>query len=88
MVNMFRQTAASTDAAQTIDRAHSIVSDPLAQLACLFAALIHGVDHPGVPNVKVNQDMASGQKSKSIAEQNSAAWTAPGIFSVLQLGFR
>ena len=59
MVNIFRQIVASIDVAQTVDRVHSIISDPLAQLACLFAALIHDVDHLGVPNVKENQDMAS-----------------------------
>jgi hypothetical protein len=64
---------------QAVERTHSIVSDPLAKFACLFAALIHDVDHPGVPNgqlVKENQDIASVYKGKSIAEQNSmdCAW--------------
>jgi hypothetical protein len=80
MVNMFIHVVAPTpDVAHAVERTHSIVSDPLAKFACLFAALIHDVDHPGVPNgqlVKENQDIASVYKGKSIAEQNSmdCAW--------------
>jgi class 3 adenylate cyclase len=61
------------------DYTYGITSDPLTHFACVFAALIHDVDHPGVPNaqlVKENSPMASVYKKKSIAEQNSVdlAW--------------
>jgi hypothetical protein len=79
MENMFKQIVAPTEVAQAVDRTCSIVSDPLAKFASLFAALIHDVAHPGVPNgqlIKENQDIASAYKGKSIAEQNSVdcAW--------------
>jgi len=47
--------------------------DPLTQLACVFSALIHDVDHQGVPNsqlVKENAYIASVYKNRSVAEQN------------------
>ena len=56
-----------------------ITSDPLTQFAVAFAALIHDVDHPGVPNatlVDEKTDTALLYKNKSVAEQNSIdlAW--------------
>lgn len=61
------------------DHTYGITSDPLTQFACVFAALIHDVDHPGVPNaqlVKEGTNMARLYKGKSVAEQNSInlAW--------------
>jgi len=61
------------------DHTYGITSDPLTQFACVFSALIHDVDHPGVPNaqlVKEGTDMAQLYKGKSVAEQNSInlAW--------------
>ena len=44
------------------------------KFACAFAALIHGVDHPGVPNsvlIKEGTKFAKLYKDKSVAEQNS-----------------
>ena len=32
---------------------YGITSDPLTQFACAFSALIHDVDHTGVPNVQL-----------------------------------
>lgn len=32
------------------DHTYGITSDPLTQFACVFSALIHDVDHSGVPN--------------------------------------
>jgi len=32
------------------DHTYGITSDPLTQFACVFAALIHDVDHQGIPN--------------------------------------
>ena len=56
-----------------------IAADPLTQFTCVLAALIHDLDHPGVPNsVLVNEQdsMAVHYKNKSVAEQNSfvIAW--------------
>jgi class 3 adenylate cyclase len=61
------------------DRTYGITSDPLTQFACVYAALIHDVDHQGVPNtqlVKEKAPVAVHYKGKSIAEQNSVdiAW--------------
>jgi hypothetical protein len=56
-----------------------ISSDPLCQLAIVFSALIHDVDHTGIPNaqlVKENRPIAAKYDNKSVAEQNSVdiAW--------------
>mmetsp|Transcript_26865 Transcript_26865/g.75436 ORF Transcript_26865/g.75436 Transcript_26865/m.75436 type:complete len:1451 (-) Transcript_26865:178-4530(-) len=51
-----------------------IASDPFAHFAALFAALIHDVDHPGVPNgqlVREKEEMATLYSNKSVSEQNS-----------------
>jgi Adenylate and Guanylate cyclase catalytic domain/3'5'-cyclic nucleotide phosphodiesterase len=43
------------------DHTYGITSDPLTHFACVFSALIHDVDHPGVPNaqlVKENTPMS------------------------------
>lgn len=56
------------------DHTYGITSDPLTQFAVVFSALIHDVDHQGVPNsqlVKENASIASVYKNKSVAEQNS-----------------
>ena len=50
------------------------ITDPLTQFACAFAAVIHDVDHMGVPNmqlVKEQSALAIQYKNKSVAEQNS-----------------
>eukprot|EP00980_Cylindrotheca_fusiformis_P005059 scaffold1072_cov124-Cylindrotheca_fusiformis.AAC.5 len=58
---------------------YGITSDPLTQFSVVFSAIIHDVDHPGVPNsqlVKENTRSAQIYKNKSVAEQNSVelAW--------------
>lgn len=56
------------------DHTYGITSDPLTQFAYVFSALIHDVDHPGVPNpqlVKENEILASIYRCRSVAEQNS-----------------
>ena len=63
------------------DHTYGITSDPLTQFACVFSALIHDVDHSGVPNtqlVKENLHLAGAYKDKSVSEQNSfdLAWNA------------
>jgi hypothetical protein len=65
----------TTTEKQLHDHAYGITSDPLT-FACIFAALIHDVDHPGVPNsqlIKRRQVLPSIYKDKSIAEQNSVS---------------
>jgi hypothetical protein len=61
------------------DHTYGITSDPLTQFACVFSALVHDVDHSGVPNttlVQENAPVAIAYKGKSVAEQNSVdiAW--------------
>lgn len=56
------------------NEAYGITSDPLTQFACVIAALIHDVDHAGVPNPQLaleRPDLASTYKNRSVAEQNS-----------------
>jgi 3'5'-cyclic nucleotide phosphodiesterase len=61
------------------DHTYGITSDPLTQFACAFSALIHDVDHTGLPNaqlVKTGNELALLYGNKSVAEQNSVdlAW--------------
>ena len=61
------------------DHSYGITSDPLTQFACVFSALIHDVDHPGVPNtqlVKEGTALSEYYNGRSVAEQNSVdlAW--------------
>jgi 3'5'-cyclic nucleotide phosphodiesterase len=59
---------------------YGISSDPLAQFAIVFSALIHDVDHRGCSNAQLGKEevgLAVRYRNKSIAEQNSLdlAWT-------------
>ena len=48
--------------------------DPLTQFTCALSALIHDLDHPGVPNsqlIKEESSIASHYGNQSMAEQNS-----------------
>ncbi|KAL7574161.1 hypothetical protein ACA910_014840 [Epithemia clementina (nom. ined.)] len=61
------------------DHTYGITSDPMTQFACALSAVIHDVDHGGVPNaqlVKEQNSLAIRYKNKSVAEQNSVgiAW--------------
>ena len=61
------------------DPTYGITGDPLTQFACVFAALIHDVGHPGVPNpqfITENPELAEKYQNRSVAEQNSfdTAW--------------
>jgi hypothetical protein len=61
------------------DHTYGICSDPLTQFACALSALIHDVDHSGVPNaylIKENPELAKRFDNRSVAEQNSLdlAW--------------
>ena len=56
------------------DQSYGIASDALAHFACVFSAVIHDVDHPGVSNaqlVKENVELGQVYHGLSIAEQNS-----------------
>ena len=61
------------------DHTYGITSDPLTQFACVLSALIHDVDHQGVPNTRLieeNDLLSETYNQKSVAEQNSVdlAW--------------
>lgn len=61
------------------DASFGISSDPLMQFAVVFAALIHNIDHPGVPNEQLVSDedeIAVEYKGRSITEQHAieTAW--------------
>ena len=56
------------------DHTFGITSDPLTQFACVFSALIHDVDHTGVPNTRLLEEAPAFSKryrNRSVAEQNS-----------------
>jgi len=73
--------AQSSVAAMSLhDHTYGITSDPLLHFAVVLSALIHDVDHPGVPNSTLVQEktsLAAVYKNKSVAEQNSVdlAWS-------------
>jgi hypothetical protein len=61
------------------DHTYGITSDPLTQFSVVMSALIHDVDHSGVPNTQlINEEarIATMYMGRSIAEQNSVniAW--------------
>lgn len=81
--NVFKKKGSKTNNQELASELHNytygITSDPLAQFAILFSALIHDVDHWGVSNnqlIKEGAPMSEKYKGKSIAEQNSVdlAW--------------
>jgi hypothetical protein len=75
-----KQAVVGHEVASTLhDYTYGITSDPLTQFACVFSAMIHDVDHTGVPNTQLineNSNLARHYNGKSVAEQNSVdlAW--------------
>jgi len=73
-------TTSQTETEEALhDHTYGITSDPMTQFAVALSALIHDVDHPGVPNmqlIKEQTSLAAVYRNKSIAEQNSVdlAW--------------
>jgi hypothetical protein len=64
---------------QLHDHTYGITSDPLTQFSCILAALVHDVDHRGVPNGVLTMEdpaLAAMYLEKAVAEQNSVdvAW--------------
>jgi class 3 adenylate cyclase len=85
VIKLMSRIVAPTDqhihdnAATLHDHTYGITSDPLTQFACAFSALIHDVDHTGVPNttlISEQADIATKYNNRSVAEQNSLdlAW--------------
>ena len=72
-VDYFRRESV-TNSTDLHEYTYGITSDPLTQFAVAFSALIHDVDHVGVPNsqlVKEKTENSIKYKNKSVAEQNS-----------------
>jgi hypothetical protein len=79
-INMDLETQGENHGVRCFFSSFGICYDPLVQLAVVFAALVHDVDHTGVPNVvrmEENPELATKYKGKSLAENNSIdlAWT-------------
>ena len=56
------------------NKTFGLISDPLAQFAVVFAALINDADHRGVPNSQLNREedkLSIKYKGQSVLEQNS-----------------
>eukprot|EP00980_Cylindrotheca_fusiformis_P011350 scaffold2626_cov159-Cylindrotheca_fusiformis.AAC.1 len=68
----------SVDLVDLAGHSYGITSDPLTQFAVVFSAIIHDVDHPGVPNAQLVKENARWAQiyKKSVAEQKSVdiAW--------------
>jgi 3'5'-cyclic nucleotide phosphodiesterase len=67
------------NATTSFDHTYGITSGPLTQFSCVLSALIHDIDHPGVPNAQLieeGHELATQYDERSPAEQHSVdlAW--------------
>lgn len=73
-----RSASEGLNMADLAGHSYGIASDPLTQFAVVFSAIIHDVDHPGVPNAQLVKENTRNAQiyRKSVAEQNSVdlAW--------------
>jgi class 3 adenylate cyclase len=75
---------------------HLVLSDPMVQLAIVFAMLVHSLEHRGCPNselVRQNDPCSKQYEGKSITEQHSidTAWDLfmdPGYKDLRSMMFR
>ena len=62
------------DPSSAFHRCFGLTCDPLAQFTCVFAALVHDVQHPGVSNSQLvleGSALAQAYEFRSVSEQNS-----------------
>eukprot|EP00980_Cylindrotheca_fusiformis_P001073 scaffold295_cov96-Cylindrotheca_fusiformis.AAC.3 len=76
--NGLRTSTREVDLVDMAGHSYGITSDPLTQFSVVFSAIIHDMDHPGVPNAQLVKEKTRNAQifKKSVAEQNSVelAW--------------
>eukprot|EP00980_Cylindrotheca_fusiformis_P008339 scaffold1754_cov105-Cylindrotheca_fusiformis.AAC.1 len=76
--NGLRTSSNEIDLVNMAGHSYGITSDPLTQFSVVFSAVIHDMDHPGVPNSQLVKEKTRNAQifKKSVAEQNSVelAW--------------
>jgi 3'5'-cyclic nucleotide phosphodiesterase len=78
IVDPCEASSGTTEASAQHDRTFGISSDPLTQFSCVLAALVHDVDHPGVPNEQLvreqNELATTFHSSQAERHSLSTAW--------------